>query len=65
MSPQIKEDLILITRERLQLVDLKTHILRGRDKLKNSVRNLLGPEISHRTPKSGLKNVANRNFTET
>jgi hypothetical protein len=55
MSPETEEDLILITRERSQLVDMKTHILRSHGESKNSIRNLMGFKISHRTPQEWLE----------
>jgi hypothetical protein len=61
---EIEEDFVLLTTERTQIVDVKTHILRGNHELEHSVRNLLRPKISRNTANGSLKNHPNRELQE-
>jgi hypothetical protein len=57
---EIKEDLILLTRKRFQIVNMKTNNSEGHHEFENPFLNSPRPKISCRPTKSCLTNQTNR-----
>lgn len=64
ISPEMKENRVVIKRERSKLVNMKPHIMRSHQETKHLIREKDQTKISRITSSGGLKNDPNRVFID-